>query len=287
MALLALSELIDDVLDEIPGKEQAPIVRGLNKVIRRLQTEVVVPSRGTFTTKVAVTSGTVSVTQDSTTATFSGSVVLAADPVRLVQISGDQIWFTMTRGAADTDGVLSSKWAQATDAAATYTIMYPTISFPSNVGEILSIKRLQDDELDFRVGGQLPQTGGVPSSWSPFTNDVDAAAPSDDLTRILLDPGPQTRETYTYWYKPRTTFVAVAAATTVTVPFSDLWYEAIIQGVLSFMWKQEGDVNKAMISAALYEKAIRRARGAALPGAVIQPRRVSGRGFVYEDRPIA
>jgi len=287
MALLTLAELIDDIRDEIPGKEQAPIVRAANKVIRRIHTEHIRPSRGTFTTMAAVTSGTVAVTRDSTTATFSGSVVLAADPVRLVQISGDQIWFTLTRGAADTDGVLSSKWAQATDATATYTIVYPTISFPAGVGEILGIQYVDGEQLEFSAGGQFPQTSGVPQSWSPFATDSDAASPSDDLERILLNPGPQERHTYSYWYKPRSTFIATDAATTATIPFSNRWYEAIVQGALSFLWKQEGDATKAMISASLYELAMRRARGADMPAAIIPPRRARGGSFAFEERPIA
>ena len=83
MALLTLAELIDEVVDEIPGKEQAPIVRSLNKVIRRLHTEVVQPQRLTFTSKQSVTTGTVSATLASTALTFS-SGVLGAILINLV-----------------------------------------------------------------------------------------------------------------------------------------------------------------------------------------------------------
>jgi hypothetical protein len=287
MALLTLAELIDNVQDEIPGKEQALIVRACNKVIRRIQTELVEPSRSTFTTAASVTTGTVSVTQDSTTATFSSGVVLAADGFRMVQIEGDSTWFTLTRGAADTDGVLSSAGAKATDATATFTIVYPTVSLPNTVGEITDIRRVGEASLNFRASGGQPYTSGVPKSWSPFVHDEATANPSDDLTRIYLDPAPNARFVYTYWYKPRTPFIAVGAATTVTVPFSDLWFETIVQGTLFFLWKQEAQAEKALLASALYEAAFARARGAQLPSAVIKPRD-SGRGvYAYEQRPVA
>lgn len=285
MALLTVAELMDDVLDEVPGKEQAPITRAANKVIRRIHTEVVAPVRGTVTTKAQVTTGTVSVTQGSTTATFSSGVVLAADPLRLVRIQGDTTWFVLTRGAADTDGVLSSDWAEATNGTATFEICYPAVTFPSDVGELLEMWRTNEEKLDFRTGIRVPITAGRPRSWGPYQHDSSSADPDNDRLRVVLDPAPQAAEAYTYWAKPRATFLDPAGADTQTIPFSDLWYDAITQGVLMYMWKQEGDKKKIMTQNALYEGALDRARGSQLPAAVIPPRRVRGGVWAYEERP--
>lgn len=286
MALLTLAELIEEVRDEIPNCPQAKIVRAANKVIRRLHTELVEPTRSTFTTKAKVTTGTVAVTQGSTTATFSSGVVLAADPVRLVQISGDQTWFILTRNAADTAGVLSSAWAEASDATATFTIVYPTVSFPLGVGEILKISRGNEEPLSFNAGGRCPTHAGRPVEWSPYVHDESSAAPSDDLLRIFLNPASEEAEVFSFWYKPRTTFIAVDAATTVTIPLSNLWYEPIVLGVLYHLWRKESDKDRALTSAALFEQALERARSAAHPAAVIEAKHTARNLYGYERRPI-
>jgi len=286
VALLTLANLIDEVQDEIPAKEQAPIVRAVNKVIRRINVELVAPERSTFTTKVATTTGTVSVTLASTTATFSSGVLSTSDPLRLVQIEGDSNWFTVTRNAADTDGILSSAWAETTDGTATYTIVYPTVTFPAAVGEILEIRRLSDDPLDFQPSMPRPETTGHPRCWSPYSLDTTAASPSDDLLRIMLDPAPDTAEVFTYLYRPRATFLSGGGATTQTIPFSNLWYDVIVSGTLFYLWKQEAEHKRAMLQSALYEAAIAKARGVSTPTAIIKPRSRSRGMYAYEERPI-
>lgn len=287
MARMTLADMLDEIRDEIPGKEQAPIVRGLNKVIRRIQTELVEPVRSTFTTRAEVTTGTVDVNQDSVTVTFSSGVLGASDPLAIVQISGNSTWFVVTRNGADTDGILSSTWPEATNATATFTLVYPLVTLDSAVGEITSVKRFGEQALVYKASGGVPYTIGQPLWYSPYSIDTSSAAPDDDRTRIYLGPAPTTREAYTYWYRERTPFLDPAAATTVTIPFTDLWRESVVQGVLYFMWKQEGDMAKAGMAQALYESSVARARGASQPAAVIQPRNVTGGLYAYEDRPIS
>lgn len=291
MALLTLANLISEVTDEIPNKEQAFIVRAINKVLRRIYTENVEPQRGTFTTVPSVTTGTVSVTQDSTSVVFSSGIVLAADPLRIVQIDGEQSWFNLTRGAGDTLGALSSKWPTTTNATATFTIAYPTITFPAAVGEILSIWREGFEPLHFNSDAQLstilPQvTSGIPTHWSPYLHDEAAATPSDDLRRVFLAPVVMTRMVYSYTYKPRFTFLDPAGLTTQTLPLGDLWYEAIIAGTLFWLWKQEDQGQRALIQSTIFEEALARARGSNLPSATIRPRRIRSGIMAYEDRPI-
>lgn len=295
MALLTVANLIDDTLDEIPGKGTQPIIRAINKVVRRIYTELVEPQENTFTTVPSVTTGTVAATQDSTAVTFSSGVLLAADPLpRFVQITGDNSWFLVTRNAADTVGVLSSKWAAATDSAATFTIVYPVIAFPSGVGEIVSIGQAGFDPLKFRVGTRDTQTSwwwqmgvGLPTHFGPYIHDENTASPNDDKLAHILTPAPQDRRVYSYTYKPRATFLNPAGATTQTIPLQDRWYEAIVEGVLYHVWKQEGKDSRWMGQRVVYEQALSRTRGSALPAAVIGPKRRVGGLWVYENRPIS
>ena len=289
MALLTLAKLLDEVRDEIPNKEQAPIVRAANKVLRRLQTECLLPQRSTITTKAATTTGTVSVTADSTTATFSSGVLSTSDPLRLVQIDGDSTWFTVTRNAADTAGVLSSAWAEATNATATYKIIYPTLSFPAAVGELLSIWHAGEEPLRFAMNEtdvQWQTTVGQPCFWSPLLYDDAAADPNNDLLRIRLHPPTDERIVYSFLYRPRTTFIDTAGATTQTVSIPDLWTEAVVSGTLFFLWKQEANNEKALLHSALYEAAIARARGSSYPDMVLGPRTYRQGMYAYDDRPI-
>ena len=285
MALLTLSQLLDDCQDEIPSKAQAQVVRACNKVIRRIQTEFVEPVRSTFTTRPEVTTGTVAVTQDLTLVTFSSSILSATDPVMLVRIGSDAGWFILTYASATT-GNLSSKWAAATDAASTYSLVYPTVTFPAAVGRVQKIQRPGFPPLDFRPAGSCPWASGIPTSWSPYSHDETSTTPNDDLVRIFLDPAATDRLVYEYWYDPRTTFLDPAGQTTQTIPFSDMWYEAIVAGTLSHLWQQEGAPDKAMAKAAVAEAAFTRARGSMLPaGTIPRTRRMPGL-YAYEKRPI-
>jgi len=284
MSLLTVSDLIDEVRDEIPGKEQAVIERAANKVITRVHHELVQPTRSTFTTRVKTTTGTVSATQNSTAVTFSSGVLSASDPIMLVQIEGDSTWYMLTRNGADDTGALSSAWAEATDATATYTIVYPTVSFDGAVGQIISIKRYGYEELVFDHAPNFPSVVGTPERWSPYAHD--ASGSPDDKTRIILSPAPDDYATYEFWYVPRTTLLTPGGSTSATLPFPNLWYDAVVHGVLFYCWKQEDEGEKAMLEYDLFERALAKARGAALPGAVVPPRGTSGGLYAYEDRPI-
>lgn len=285
MALLTVAKLVDQVLFEIPGKEQAPIVYALNLVVRRIQNDFVEPIRATFTTRATYATGTISVTQDSTSVTFSGTPLLSADPVMLLQVEGDSEWFVLTYVSTST-GTLSSKWAGATNATATFTIAYPTVSFPAGVGRVLKIQRYGYTPLVFNVGGGCPSVSGTPMSWSPYYHDPASASPNDDLLRFYLNPAPDSRVVYSYWYSPRTAELDTAGATTQVVPLPDIWNEAVLQGVLFWLWKQEARSERALVQSALYEAALARARGSASSSSVLIPERTRVGLYGFEQRPI-
>lgn len=286
MALMTLATLLRRVQAELPGKEQAPVVDALNEVVRRVHLETVEPQRTTFTTKAKAVTGTVAATQDSTLVTFTGlaAALAATDPVTLVQIDGEGTWFPLTYASAST-GNLSSKWPQATVAAATFTLVYPTASLPNAVGEILGIER-PGYKLGFRAGGGCPWQVGSPSTWSPYRHDEAAASPSDDLTRVWLDPAPSDRQAYSVEYRPRTPEIAIDAATSVTIPFTDMWSRAIVEATLEILWSQESDgKSRVAMKHGLAEAEMARARGGADPAGVIgRTNRHGGGGQGWTDR---
>lgn len=287
MALMTLATLLRHVRAEIPNKDQEAVVDAVNMVIRRVHQDTVEPQRTTFTTKAKATTGTVAVTQDLTLATFTGlaTSLAATDPITLLQIAGDTAWFTLTYASAST-GTLSSKWAQADAAAATFTLVYPTISLPNTIGEILKIKRA-GIQLGFRPGGGCPSMVGTPETWSPYRHDEASAAPSDDLTRLWLDPAPSDRQVYEVEYRPRTPSLDTAGATSQTVPFTDLWEEAIVEATLEILWGQESD-GKARVALkhSRAEMALARARGGQDPAGTIPRTNRLGTpgGFGWIDR---
>ncbi len=291
MALMTLATLLRHVRAEISSKEQEAVVDALNMVLRRIHHDTVEPQHTTFTTKAKAVTGTVAATQDLTLVTFSGlaTALAATDPITLVQIAGDSTWFPLAYASAST-GNLSSAWAQATVAAATFKLVYPTVSFPNSVGEVLNIFR-DGVKLGFRAGGGCPWNVGAPTTWSPYRHDEASASPSNDLTRIWLGDAPMERETFTLEYRPRTPAIATNAATSVTIPFTDLWEEAIVEATLEILWGQESDgKGRVALKHSRAEMALARARGGQDPAGVIgrtcRVSRSSG-GFTWnDDRPI-
>lgn len=275
MALKTIADLNDELTDQIPGAAQAKVVRAANKVIRRIYAEAGILEYGTVTTKAKVTTGTVQVTQDSTTAEFSGTPLATTDPLVLIQIEGDSSWFKLTPVDTNT-GTLSSVWAAANNATATYTIVYPAISFPSYVGEIRRLWREPEDDIRFCAdrGSEWLMTSvtGTPTRWSPYIYDSTAASPNDDLLRVLLTPAPETREVLQVSYFRRQTLLTPGGADTQTIPLPDVWWECVIAGTLFFLWDQRDKQDRSDFWRMEYERTFQRTRGTLMPSAAITPR---------------
>lgn len=277
---MTLLEVLDDVRDTFSDAPQEKIVRAVNDIVRDIYAEITVPQYSTFTTKAKTNTGTVSVTNNSTTATFSASVVLAADPIRIVQIEGSQAWYGLTRNAADTAGVLSSAFDGVTDTTATYTILYPAVSFPVGVGEILRIWREGIDDGGLAFAGdrgsdmdfaQLAVVGS-PIRWSPYIHDSAAASPNDDLLRILLTPTPEAVETFMYAYRSRPTKLTTGGATSQTIPLPDGWDRVVKAGVMARMYEIRKGLDVALPKYNFYARLKKEQRGNLLPAAKISPR---------------
>lgn len=289
------SDLVNLVTDAIPSASTAKIMRAANLVLLRVHNELTLPEYGTFTTRAKVTTGTVSVAAGSTTAEFSGTPIATTDPFSLIQIEGDDAWFTLTPVDTNT-GTLGSAWATTTDATATYTLVFPTVSFPKAVGGVLRIWR--DGEADLFFAGDrgaafapaaLGPTG-TPTYWSPYLHDSAAASPSDDLVRLLLSPAPESAEVLSYSYRRRPTLLVESGGTVLTqaVPLPDAYNEVVYAGILFWFWNQRDRGGQGEYWRGVYENAFRRVKGYVQPSTMVQShnaRRLRGGGTMNSPIP--
>lgn len=278
MALLTLANLIDEAQDVHTTIPQAKVVRALNKVLRRIYAETTQPEYTTFTTLPKVTTGTVAVTIDSTAVTFSSAVLSSTNPLMLLQIEGSAAWFVLTY-ASTTTGTLSSKWAEATDAAATYTLVFPAVSLPFAVGSVLRIWRegLGDIEYAGDRGSDdsslTTSVTGTPTRWSYYLHDSASANPNDDLLRVLLTPAPETREVFNLTYTRRPTLLSAGGATTQTIPLPDVWNEAVIAGTLAYVHEIRGNNDMAAAKFRFFDRLLKQTKGDTNRAGVVMPRR--------------
>jgi hypothetical protein len=241
---------------------------------------------GTFTTLPSVTTGTCLVTQGAVTVVFSSSILSASDPIRLVRIGDEPTWFLLSR-TSGTNGELSSAWALATDATATFTLVYPCVSFPFSVGQILRIWR--EGELDLIYAQDIASEGlpteivGTPRRWATYIHDSAAATPNDELLRIILDPAPQSREVWSYSFMTRATLLTRTGATTQAVPLPDHWNRYIVAALLAGVYEIRDGLDKAQEKTAYAEKVYRETRGAQNPSAVVSARGRSPRRMMVNS----
>lgn len=291
MARLTLANLINEAQDIKQAYPQAKIVRAVNKSLIRVHAENAIPKVSTFTTRPQVTTGTVAVTENSAAVTFSSEVLSTSDPLCLVQIEGNSAWFVLTI-VSTTTGTLSSAWPEATDATATFTIVFPTITFPQEVGEIVRIWRDPDMELEFMsdpgrdwdwLGSEVT---GTPQRWCPYQHDSSAASPNDELLRILLDPAPEERETWRFAYRARPSLLSEGGATTQTIPLTDQWNEYIVAALVAEMYEVRDGLEKAKAKRDAAEDIYKRIRGARTPAGVIPTKsRAPRRMTAYSPNP--
>lgn len=264
MAQLTVLNIMDFVQDYIPDCPQAKIVRKTNLVLQRIYGEIGQVARSTFTTKASVSTGTVTATNGSVGLTFTSGVLSATAPLSYIQISGSSTWYTVTRDGADTNGTLSSFFDGTTGAGLTFTICYPSISFPTSVLQVLGIWREGFDPLKFadvertaRIFDRL--TVGTPEWYSPYLTDTTGTSPDDEKLRFLLLPAPSTVQTLTYAYKVRPTLLDPAGATTQTSGLPDFYNEAILNGTLFYLWDQEDKQDRSAFWKDQFESAWKRA----------------------------
>lgn len=289
MSQILFSEVVTFVRVHLPNLPQLTIGTHLNLMLEEIYERLALNYYSTFTTRAATTTGTVSVTAGSTAVTFSSGVLGASDGMRVFQSNGDSTWYVLTRTNATT-GVLSSAYAGATDATATYTILYPTVTFGAGVGTILRVGRANTNlELDLAAGAArnrvtMGVTSGIPLYYAPYAFD-DGATPND-AHRIILTPFPNTAQAYEYEYDARPTLVDPSAAdpTTVSVAIPTTFRKPLLYGTLGLCWlREDQDSSDRWTSKA--EEAIRQAMATKSKEVSGRRQGLTNRGgrYVYPD----
>lgn len=265
MSLLTVGGLVSWVQDFVPGLPKAKVVRKANDVLQEIHETVAQVEWTTFSTRAPVTTGTVSVTAGSTAVTFSSAVLTFpnTDSLVFVRIDDDSngTWFALTPSST-TVAALSSKYAGATNAAATYRIVYPVVVFPTGVSQVTHVQRL-GCKLDFATLENVAlreasEVVGLPRWYGPYVHD--ASGSPDDLHRLLMTPFPDAAYSYEASVMKRPAAISTTAADAITVPLPAQFDRAVKFGTLALCWSQEDGETKFGPWWGRYQKALAEAR---------------------------
>lgn len=197
MGLLTQASIELAVLDHIPGKGTASIERAILEALNQVSRDFPIYRRGTLTTTPPATAGTVALTAGSAAVTGTGTSFQATDVNQLFIGEGSSAVFSILSRSSATAIVLSSAWAESNDADATYQIVYPRLSLPSDA---LYVHRLRIPSFDRKdlartsldaIFDQDVLTGGTtgrPTSWAYVSNEG-----TGTVTEIQVFPYPDQR----------------------------------------------------------------------------------------------
>lgn len=243
MSQLTYLNVIDFVLDYLPGIPNAKIGRKLNLVIQDIYDEIAQIERSTFTTRAPTTTGTITVVAGSASVSFSGTPLATTDTLRMIQIYGVSEWFNLTY-VSTSSGTLSSVWPSTSGSGLAYKIVYPTQTFPVDVAQVLNARREGYDPLEFSTEHNAQHrayslTPGVPRWYSTYL--FDSSGSPDDLHRIYLTPPPDAAYTYMYSYIPKPALITVDGATSQVLGLAAVFNLAVQFGTLALCFGQDDD----------------------------------------------
>lgn len=287
MSQLTLAQVLRLVRSHIPGLPQDKVVDNLNLTLEEVHEEIAQIEWGTFTTRAQVQTGTVSVTNNAVSVTFSSAVLTfpVTNILIFCRIDPDGTWFMVTPSST-TVGALSSAYAGATDAAATYTIVYPVIVLPAAVGKVLSIQSAGYPALTFADRDNMAMRAEVEIVGRPLwygSYDTDPNATPDDAERLVLTPFPDATYSFNYSYMKRQARIATNAATTVTVGLAASYDRTILEGTLARCLFQEKGESVGGPWWGRYQKSLKNARGNTNTGVAprLQTAREARRNTLY------
>lgn len=290
MAQLALSDLLTQVRQYIPGKLQAAVAAAANMTLIDLYGEVTFHARTTYTLRAPYSTGTVSVTGGGATTSVvgSGTTWSASWGPCLIRIQGEDTWFLFTPSGA-TAGALSSAWNGATGSGLTYEIVFPFVSFPAAV-LMPVMMRIEGDEPLRWAASEANEvfaqriSPARPTHFSIYAPDQSAAAPSDDLFRIQLRQPPDDDYVLQVEYEVRPTYYVAATASSVP-GLPDAFNKAILYGTLMHCWDQEDKQDRSAVWERRYAEA--KTKIVAKWHALVSAQIAGGGGsdFVWNDAP--
>ena len=152
-------ELMNGVYDIAPGARLSDFYKTLNRTVRKISRS----KRWNFLRTSNDTqliegysTGTVAVTEGSTTVTGTSTVWTSAMTGRKIKVSGDSQHYTFTF-VSTTSGTLDRNYAKDTDSEATYQIYQDTYALPSDFWKLEKIVNLESgaDLIPLAVGDYL------------------------------------------------------------------------------------------------------------------------------------
>lgn len=159
-------------------------------------------SRSTFTLQTKITTGTVSVTNNSTTATLSATQATDVDNYYF-KVDGHEDVFRISSHTGGSDTLtLDSVYTGDTDTAASYTLFKLDYTLASDAIEILSPMRVN------RTNGNDGKVNGVSLNRLPPLQNVVGGVPNrfayvDDTTIMFNKYAEDELIRVSYWYKKR------------------------------------------------------------------------------------
>lgn len=184
--------------------------------------------------------GTVEVTNGSTTVTGTGTTFTSAMTGRRFRVTGDSEWYVFTYVGA-TSGTLDRAYEGTTDTDATYRIFKSVYALPADLDVLQSIKILdtQDDldqidveELD-KIDPARVQSSTSPDTYCTFEDD----SSTPPVPQIELWPYPTTSIGIPIRYLAR--IDAITATSTIFPQWLNI--ECLFAGVESDLCRLAGD----------------------------------------------
>ena len=243
MAKLTLTNLVAEIQDHIPDKEEATIVRAANRVIRELTNEGNLYTKGshTFTTTAPRTTGTVSVTQSGTTVT--GTDFVDEDLYQIIQIEGSNHWYPITAVTAGVSCEIDGGWESTDVTDGGYTVAYHRYVMPVGTIQIKAIKRPNRNGLtrinDELYDNMMYHVNIMEPTRYYLTKPLNSAGSPE----IILMDWPDGVYSYTVVSVDAPTLYGAGGSDTCNLPEN---YElALIYGTLMHCWDQEDEPLRA------------------------------------------
>ncbi len=187
-------------------------------------------ARSTFTLQTAITTGTVSVTNDSVTATLSAAQAVDMDD-RYFKVDGHEDVFRVSAHTASSDTLtLDSVYTGSTDATASYTLFKLDYTLASDAIEILA------PMMANRVNNNEGRIDGISLNKLPPLQNIGGGIPNkfayvDDTTIMFNKYAVDELVRVNYWYKKRPADLTDSGSEEPEVP---LRYRHIIGNIALF-----------------------------------------------------
>lgn len=283
MSRLTFAQAKARIKHHLPDRDDTSILDALNLGIQEIALHFPVQDRGTFTTLPKLSGGTVSVTQGSTAVVGTGTAFASGYEGGLIRIEGDDTWFGVPTVTDTENIVLSSAWAQTSDATATYEIVQPFVTLPAAVMRLVKVWIADYEELrpagDEREHFWSETLTAQPMSWA------DAPYGSSGERKIQLSPFPDERYACTYTYHAEPTLYTSSDSSETSLPA--FLNPLVIAAGLWMVWDQEDAQDRSAYWMGRFKDLLKRARAERMAGKFYQAEGlVESRRWLRESRPV-